>query len=265
MAIGGDGHPYSEPAVGGTYGGYIGMAGNWATWQHCGGKVVWSSTDAADALTDLDTYHTGIGAGAFWFMAGPGVDPHYNRTYKEAFSWGEAQAAAALQAISALRPQISYQVFFMDIELPGYAPSFTPAPDNGWTSVYTAPCSGKVRVHSVPADVDRADFNGFADYLTAHSSYKVGVYSSPAIWTSIFGTGAEASVPGTYEWTYTGDTASLRHMPVGWCLPRTRTCARFFGGITSASKYALIWQWSGGGGTNNGYGDFDQIDGNRNP
>jgi hypothetical protein len=25
----------------------------------------------------------------------------------------------------------------------------------------------------------------------------------------------------------------------------------------------VMWQWSGGGGTYNGYGDFDQIDANR--
>ena len=38
------------------------------------------------------------------------------------------------------------------------------------------------------------------------------------------------------------------------------TCAQFFGGQTSKSKYALMWQWSGGGGVRNGVGDFDQID-----
>jgi len=26
-----------------------------------------------------------------------------------------------------------------------------------------------------------------------------------------------------------------------------------------------MWQWSGGGGTWNGFGDFDQIDGGRTP
>ena len=39
----------------------------------------------------------------------------------------------------------------------------------------------------------------------------------------------------------------------------------FFGGITSSSKYAVAWQWTGGGGTYNGYGDLDQIDQNRTP
>ena len=37
-------------------------------------------------------------------------------------------------------------------------------------------------------------------------------------------------------------------------------CAQFFGGVTSASSYALAWQWSGGGGVRNAIGDFDQID-----
>jgi hypothetical protein len=91
------------------------------------------------------------------------------------------------------------------------------------------------------------------------------VYSSPGIWASIFGTGSAASIPNTYEWTYVGDTSSLAHHPSGWCLSGTRTCAQFFGGVTSASKYAVMWQWSGGGGTFNGVGDFDQIDGSRTP
>ena len=46
IAPGGSG-PYTEPVIGGSYGGYIGMVGNWAVWQHCAGdKVVWSPTDS---------------------------------------------------------------------------------------------------------------------------------------------------------------------------------------------------------------------------
>ncbi len=49
--------------------------------------------------------------------------------------------------------------------------------------------------------------------------------------------------------------------PTGFCLHNSKTCAQFFGGQTSSSKYALMWQWSGGGGITNKYGtDFDQID-----
>jgi hypothetical protein len=259
------GRPYHEPVIGGTYGGYIGMAGNWAAWQHCGGKIVWSKADAAAARTNLVTYHSGIGAGAYWFMAGPGVDPHYNGTYAEAYAWGQAQAKAALAAIRSQTPRINYQVVFEDVELPGNAPAYTPAQDNGWTSVYTSPCSGRVRIHSVAAHVNRGDFNGFAAYLTANSRYKVGVYSAPGIWRAIFGTGSDSMIPNTYEWTYTANTRSLSNPPYGWHLGRSSVSAQFFGGQTSNSKYALMWQWSGGGGSYNGHGDFDQIDVSRTP
>ena len=63
-----------------------------------------------------------------------------------------------------------------------------------------------------------------------------------------------------YEWTYWPETSHLSAAPTGWCLHGTSTCAQFFGGMTSSSKYALMWQWSGGGGITNGVGDFDQVD-----
>jgi hypothetical protein len=257
--------PYKEPGIGGTYGGYIGMIGNWANWKGCHGVVVWSKSDADSATTNFSKYHDGIGVGAYWFMAGPGVDPHYNGTTKEATAWGQAQAAAALKDLAKASPKVTYPVLILDVELPGDAPSYTPAPDNGWNAVYTSPCSGKVKANYVAPQVDRADFNGFADYVTSHSSYKAGVYSAPSIWADIFGTGSPASLSNTYEWTYNADTSSLKHKPDGWCLAKTKTCAKFFGGITSSSKYALMWQWTGGGGTYNGYGDLDQIDKSRTP
>lgn len=258
--------PYREPAIGGAYGGYVGMIGNWAGWQGCGGTVVWSTTDSSDARANLVSRHAGIGVAGYWFMAGPGVDPHYDGTAAEAYGWGAAQARTALRDLPRTPTRVNYPVLFMDIELPGYAPAYTPAPDNGWNSVYTSACSGRVRLSHVPASLDRADLNGFAAYLTGHSAWRAGVYSAPSIWTSIFGTSAaSASIPNTYEWTYEADTSSLSHHPYGWCRPGTNTCARFFGGQTSSSRYALMWQWSGGGGTRNGYGDFDQIDASRTP
>jgi hypothetical protein len=257
--------PYRVPAVGGAYGGYIGMIGNWSAWQHCGTKTVWSASDSRAARTDLVSYHQGIGVGVYWFMAGPGVDPHYNGTAAEATAWGRAQARQVIRDLASQSPKPNYPVVFMDVELPGSAPAFTPATDNGWNSVYTSACSGKVKSGYVRTAVDRADFTGFANYLTSHSGYKAGVYSAAKIWRSIFGTGTDAAIPTTYEWTYNTNTSSLAHHPAGWCLQGTATCAHFFGGVTSRTKYALAWQWSGGGGTWNGYGDFDQIDGNRTP
>jgi len=253
--------PYSEPATGGSYGGYIGMAGNWAWWEGCHGRIAWSATNSAQANTNFTTYHLGIGTGVYWFLGGPGVDSKYNGTTAEAYAFGEKQAQKTLYELGNMHITLKYPVIFEDVELPGIAP----APDNGWNSVYTSPCSGVVKASYIAPAVDRAVFNGYAAYVTSHSSYKVGVYSSPAVWAAIFGTGSSAAIPNTYEWTYAGDTSSLSRLPDGWCLTGTSTCAQFFGGITSSSRYALMWQWSGGGGTYNGYGDFDQIDANRTP
>lgn len=257
--------PARLPGIGGIDGGYIGMAGNWATWQGCGTKEIWSSQDSAAANASLTRYRKGIGTGVYWFMGGPGVDPHYNGTTGQAYAWGAAQAAQALREIARKTTRVTYPVVFMDVELPGHAPTFTPADDNGWTSAYTSPCSGRVSVGHISHRVDRAELDGFAAYLTAHSPDQPGVYSSPAIWPQIFGTGRAALVPHLYEWTYHQATASVARQPVGWCLRGTATCARFFGGVTASSRYALMWQWSGGGGTWNGIGDFDQIDGSRTP
>ena len=251
--------PYSMPRLGGAYGGYIGMTGNWAYWLGCSGQehfIAYSAANAAQAHTNFVTYHRGIGDGAYWFMGGPGVDPHYNGTAAEASAWGAQQAARALADIA--NGHFDYPVVWADIEIPGIGP----APDNGWNSVYTSPCSGVVRTRGVSAAVDRADFNGFANYVAAHSKYKIGVYSSAGVWTSIFGTGSAASIPNTYEWTYEPETTNFGNAPTGWCL-KSGGCAQFFGGQTSSSKYALMWQWSGGGGVSNGVGDFDQIDGAR--
>jgi hypothetical protein len=245
--------PYHAPGIGGAYGGYVGMAGSWSYWLGChGGFLAWSSANSAQADANYAKYGLGIGTAVYWFMGGPGVDPGYNGTAAEAFAWGARQAAQALADMA--RYDVTYPVVFMDIELPGVAPAF----DNGWNDVYTSPCSGTVRHHGMPVTLDRADFNGFWTYLTAHSRYKAGVYSAPGIWTQIFGTGSAASIPNTYEWTYEPETASLASAPRGWCLG-SGGCAQFFGGVTSSSRYALMWQWSGGGGVRNAIGDFDQI------
>jgi hypothetical protein len=252
------GAPYSEPVVGGAYGGYIGMIGDWANWLGCARyRLAWSGANSAEATTNLTRYKRGIGTGAYWFMGGPGVDPHYNGTAAEAYAWGERQAARALADVAATT--VSYPVVFMDIELPG-SRVFDPATDNGWNEVYSSACSGTAVATFIAASVDRADVNGFAAYVRAHSSRRVGIYSSPAVWADIFGTGGVATLANTYEWTYAGDTSSLGNHPAGWCLTGTSTCADFFGGISASSPYAVMWQWSGGGGTFNGVGDFDQID-----
>ena len=70
------------PYLGGAYGGYIGMTGNWASGSAAAARnfLAFSATDNAQAHTNYVTYHTGVGSGAYWFMGGPGVDPAYNGT-----------------------------------------------------------------------------------------------------------------------------------------------------------------------------------------
>jgi hypothetical protein len=248
--------PYKEPAIGGSYGGYMGMAGNWARQEGCktGNFLAWAPANANQANINYKNHHVGVGTGVYWYMGGPGVDPHYNGTSTEAYAWGKQQAAWTLAAIKGR--YIPWPIIWADIELPGIAP----APDNGWDSVYTSPCSGSKKASSVAAVVDRSVLNGYASYLTSHSKYQLGVYSSPLIWPSIFGTGSYARLPNAFEWTYSPETANLAAKPSGWCLHGSTSCAQFFGGQTSASGYAVMWQWSGGGGIRNAYGDFDQID-----
>jgi hypothetical protein len=258
------GAPLSEPALGGSYGGYMGMVGSWERLQGCSSFLAWSGSDAAAANLSNSRYRNGVGTGGYWFMGGPGVDPHYDGSAREAGAWGSRQAARMLSAIRGLPAgqRITYPVVWLDIELPKIAP----APDNGWTSVYTSPCSGAARKHGIAPSVNRAEVNGFSDYLRAHSSFLPGIYSSSGDWRKIFGTGPESVVSGTYEWTYRPETADLGQAPAGWCLRVSGSrCAQFFGGVNSASPYALMWQFSGGGGVLNGRGDFDQIDRARMP
>jgi hypothetical protein len=253
--------PYTIPYTGGVYGGYIGMAGNWARWQGCatGNMLAWSAVNAQQADVNYSSHGKGIGTGVYWYMGGPGVDPGWNGTTTEARQWGEAQAAQAIAHADADR--VTYKILFLDIELPGIKPAL----DNGWTSVYSSPCSGKATGARVTPELSRAEFNGFTDYLKARSGFLPAVYSEPQIWQEIFGTGSLAQIPHTYEWTYTPATADLRLAPRGWCLRGTSQCAQFFGGVTADSPYAVMWQWSGGGGIRNPYGDFDQINANPVP
>jgi len=257
----GSGKPLPMTHLSGSYGGYIGMAGNWARQEGCstGNFLAYSSQNGAQANANYLDYHVGIGEGVYWYMGGPGVDPHYSGSTTEAASWGTTQAEWTLAAMK--KVHVTYPVVWADIEFPEIAP----AHDNGWTAAYTSPCSGAVRASfssTTRSNLGRAEFNAFANYITTHSSYKVGVYSDAATWTSIFGTGSNASIPNTYEWTYETETANLSQKPSGWCLSGEKTphCAVWFGGQTSGSKYALMWQWSGGGGVRNPYGDYDQID-----
>src|SRR5690242_5964639 len=66
--------PYSMPYLGGAYGGYIGMTGNWAYWLNCTDAehfLAYSAADNTQAHTDYVTYYTASGPGGTGSWAGP--------------------------------------------------------------------------------------------------------------------------------------------------------------------------------------------------
>ena len=175
----------TSPSSAAGYGGYMGMAGNWARTEGCktGNFLAWSSANGAPGEHELHQVRHRHRHRRLLVHGRPRRRPALERHHRGGLQVG--RAAGVVGARGDEEQRIPYPVVWADIELPGIAP----APDNGWNSVYSSPCSGASVQRSVPANVDRAEFNGFATYVTSHSKYKVGVYSSAPVWTSIFGTG----------------------------------------------------------------------------
>ena len=260
--------PYSEPVPSGhvtegRYGFYGAEVGNYFNWQGCGaGHNVPTSQNVHAANTNLVTYATGVGTAAYWMLAGAGADPHYNGTTTEASSFGASQAARVVALVNANGSAYwTNQMLYADIEN---------TVTTGWDARWNGKCGGyggSEIASSVPSLLDLAVFTGFMSYVYNNSAYFAGVYcaggSSGQTWSEIFGAlayPASNSQAGP-EWTYTNGTSSLATYPSAWSVPGS-VSAVFYGGVASSSTHAGLWQWSGGGGTSNGYGDFDQINAN---
>jgi len=224
------GSPYVNPfQLGGHYGGYIGEIGGW--WTILGGGTnQWNGLAAAYA-EDNHRLGDGIGTTGYWMLGGPGKD-----TALSAYNWGHEQG---LRAVTAWRNSGSdLPLIWMDVET-----------GQGWYG-------------SGSATTNRDDFNGFFDAVSG-SGYMVGVYSSDSFWKQTFGTGAAAQIPHTYEWTavYEYGIGKTGTGPYAWC--HGSTCAQFFGGQSTSSACALMWQWTSTASGVNSPGDVDQIDSNR--
>jgi hypothetical protein len=247
--------PYTEPVGScgnGTirpYGEYMGMMGSWLNWEGCSASgLAWNQANYNMANDNFVNYHTGLGAAGYWFAAGPGRDPHYNGTYAEAMAWGAAQAK---QAIARLNGRFfAFGYIFFDIENNGTAPD-----GNGWNTVWNGPCGGRTKASYIAPAVDYATFSGFRNYIDAHSPYLAGVYSaggrSYGSWTGIFGGGV---IQHTAEWTFISEQSEV-NFPHGFSA--SNASAQWFASAPAACQ--LMWQWSGGDGVLNGYGDFDQV------
>jgi Protein of unknown function (DUF4232) len=245
--------PYTEPngscvqGTAGRYGEYIGEVGSFMNWQGCTtAGLAWVQANYNMATDNVVDFGTGLGAAAYWFAAGPGRDPHYNGTTAEAATWGQEQAQ---QALSDLGGKVfDFRYIFMDIENNGVPPD-----EDGWNTVWKGPCGDTVKSEYIPANVDFATWTGFANYIDAHSPYLAGVYSSGGqwygSWAGIFGS---EQLSNTAEWTFTNEQAQL-DPPSGFS--GSHASAQWFSNEPAACD--LLWQWSGGNGVLNGYGDFD--------
>ena len=247
--------PYTEPVKGdcsstdGPYGEYIGEMGSYENWQGCTTSgLAWVQSNYNMANDNIMEYGVGIGAAGYWFAAGPGRDPHYNGTASEAMIWGQEQAEQAMAQVSSLFFEFRY--IFMDIENNG-----TPPDDYGWNTVWNGPCGSNVQAEYVAPNVDYATYLGFTNYINENSPYSAGVYSAGGIsygsWSGIFG---NEPVTTAAEWTFTSEQSQLS-FPAGFTA--SGSSPSWFANAPAACD--LVWQWSGGDGVLNNYGDFDQV------
>ena len=245
--------PYYEPngscsnGTAGTYGEYIGEIGAFWHWDGCTTSgLAWDQSNYNMATGNFVNYHRGLGAAVYWFAAGPGRDPHYNGKAAEAAAWGAQQAKQVIADVGS--DVLDFRYIFLDIENNGVPPD-----ENGWNTVWNGPCGSTVKAQYIPANVDYATWQGFQAYIDQHSPYQAGVYSaggdSYGSWTGIFGSEA---LSNTAEWTFVNEQGQLTY-PNGFS--GQHASAQWFAGEPASCR--LLWQWSGGDGVLNGYGDFD--------
>jgi Protein of unknown function (DUF4232) len=248
--------PYTEPigscgnGTAGPYGEYIGEVGSFMNWKGCTTSgLAWVQANYNMATDNVVDFSTGLGAAAYWFAAGPGRDPHYNGTASEAMKWGKQQAQQALQDMRGVF--FDFRYVFMDIENNGVPPD-----EDGWNTVWNGPCGNNVKDYYIPANVDYATWQGFASYIDANSPYLAGVYSAGGdyygSWTGIFG---GEPLTNAAEWTFTNEQSEL-NFPGGFA--DAHASPDWFANAPTACH--LMWQWSGGDGVLNGYGDFDEAE-----
>ncbi len=246
--------PYTEPVgdcsdgTAGPYGEYIGEVGSFLNWKSCTtAGLNWVQSNYNMANDNILDYGVGLGAAGYWFAAGPGRDPHYNGTKAEAMRWGEEQAQQVIKALGGYF--FNFRYIFMDIENNG-----SPPDENGWNTVWNGSCGSTELKGYIAPDVDYATYQGFASYINQYTPYSAAVYSaggqSYGSWSGIFGGQTLQNAP---EWTFTDEQTNLDR-PSGFA--NSGSNALWFGSEPTVCH--LMWQYSGGNGDLNGYGDFDQ-------
>lgn len=238
--------------TGGAYGGYVGELGGYDIWQNCvSNGPNWNATGYNDAQSNLNNHKDGVGSGGYWMMAGPGRElGGFTTSATNATNWGTSQAQRAVS--DAMDHTLGFPYIFMDIEA---------VDAHGWNEGFSGVCSGTETASSISSALDRDTFNGFWNYVENSSPYLASVYeaggSGPNAWNAVFGSGQ--TLGNTAEWTYVNETSSISTFPTGWSVGGTSPVWY----ASAPAKCQMLWQWSGGNGQTSGFGDFDQIDGNR--
>jgi hypothetical protein len=252
--------PYTEPVgdcsdgTAGPYGEYIGEVGSFLNWKGCTtAGLNWVQSNYNMANDNILDYGVGLGAAGYWFAAGPGRDPHYNGTAAEAMTWGEEQARQVIANLGGYF--FNFRYIFLDIENNG-----SPPDGNGWNTVWNGPCGSTVEKDYVAPNVDYATYQGFVNYIDQNTPYSAAVYSaggrSYGSWSGIFGGETPTNAA---EWTFTDEQTNLGR-PAGFS--NSGSAALWFGSEPAVCH--LMWQYSGGNGALNGYGDFDQAQATNN-
>jgi len=65
------------------------MTGSGRNWLGCSGGFVAGPPQRRRGQRELHEVRPAVGLGVYWFMGGPGVDPHYNGSTTEAYAWGQ--------------------------------------------------------------------------------------------------------------------------------------------------------------------------------
>ena len=239
--------PYKEPAVGGTYGGYVAEVWTFADQDGCSTMRGVNTTDVSDANANEMQGGGPTGTALFYFMGGPGSDPNYdasNPSASEAYNWGYNQAYYAYKYYAAHGPTVDDPIMFMDIENPENG-TF-----QGWQEE-TDKCGDLTGSVPIPSSIDRQTFDGFSKETSKNTPFFPGVYARQDYWDSVFGTGSNGSIPNTEEWTSQSHNVTSIPGPTAWCT--VGACAKWFGGVTSDNE--AEWQWAIAP-----TGDYDQID-----
>jgi hypothetical protein len=236
----------------GHFGGYVGEIGGYWDVNNCIGSDAFSTSAANRANTNLYSYGYGIGAQSYFFAAGPGMDPNYDGTTSEAHDWGVKQAKIAVA--EAADYSMVREILVIDVE------DGTAAPYTGWNETTTA-CGALISSSACCAtDVARATINAFNTYVFDDTSFWPAYYSAPGIWAGILGSGTDATLSNTMEWTADYKENCHQPGPYSWTQDSgscSSNSATFFGTVTTGNDCAFMWQWSGG------QDDYDQIDANR--